>query len=66
MSDLKAAFEAWKRTQNDGYDAWDAVVWATERAATVCEGQADFHQEMHNTQAEQAADACATAIRGTK
>lgn len=42
---------------------WDA---ATERAAKVCEDQADFHQEMHNTQAEQAADACAVAIRGAK
>lgn len=36
---------------------------ATERAAKLAEDQAEFHQEMHNSQAEQAADACAAAIR---
>lgn len=36
---------------------------ATERAAKQCDEQAEFHQDMHNTQAEQAADACAAAIR---
>jgi len=30
---LRAEFEAWKRTKNDGYDAWSAALWATERAA---------------------------------
>lgn len=35
-----------------------------EHCAVLCDEQAEFHQEMHNTQAEQAADACAAAIRG--
>jgi hypothetical protein len=42
-------------------DAWRA---ATERAAKLCDEQADFHQLTHNTQAEQAAEGCAASIRG--
>lgn len=38
---LRAEFEAWKRTKNDGYDAWSAVLWATERAAKLCEELGD-------------------------
>lgn len=33
---LRAEFEAWKRTQID-QDAWSAVLWATERAAKLCD-----------------------------
>ena len=42
----------------------EAMKAVAERCAVLCEDQAAFHQEMHNTQAEQAADACAAAIRG--
>ncbi|SDX15890.1 hypothetical protein SAMN05518669_103429 [Variovorax sp. YR634] len=38
---LRAEFEAWKRTKNDGYDAWDAVLWATERAAKIADEKAE-------------------------
>lgn len=67
-------FEMWWREQGQfcragggeyektfAYRAYEA---ATERAATVCEEEAASHQAMHNTQAEQGADGCATAIRG--
>lgn len=37
MSTLREDFEAWKRTMADGFDAWDACQWATERAANVVE-----------------------------
>lgn len=37
MPDLREEFEAWKRTMKDGFDAWDAVLWATERAAKLVE-----------------------------
>jgi hypothetical protein len=42
---------------------WDA---ATERAAKLCDEHGEWYFENHNSQASQAADACAEAIRGSR
>lgn len=49
----------------DAQKAWEAYQAATERAAKLCDEQADFHQLTRNTQAEQAAEGCAAAIRAS-
>ncbi|MGJ7613925.1 MULTISPECIES: hypothetical protein [unclassified Variovorax] len=44
--------------------AWGFYQAAAERCAVLCDAIAASEQAMHNTQAEQAADACAAACRG--
>jgi len=44
----------------------EAIRAATERAAKLCDEHGEWYFENHDSQASQAADACAEAIRGTK
>ena len=43
-----------------------AILGATERAAKLCEQQADDHTTFKNTQAAIGCDGCAAAIRGAE
>ncbi len=70
---LSAEFEAWKRTQIDR-DAWSAVLWATERAAKLCDEQGDFYMQQAREGDQSgasdhkacAAVECADAIRSSR
>ena len=65
---LREEFEAWKRSMSDGYDAWDAVLWATERAAKIVEfGEPPLKPTGGRVEiGELARQAFAAAIRGAK